>query len=448
MNIHYINKTLSACIISMTLASPAYATSYFFDGKPFSVQGHRGAKGLVGPGNTFSDIRAAIHSSVDSFETDLRRTADNVIVLGHDENIDLTCDYRGPGRPSTNRISRMTFAEQQLWDCEPQNPGIQPYPTLEQLLAFHQIDSFLFNLEIKPSDIATTDEIMERVIRYDQNCGSCLRGRLRLSSFNWNVLRHAQRTYSNRIDFSVAVLVRFVFPWTIRNAAGFADVFSPSFSSASASNIRSVQAAGMKFIPYTVNSERDMNTMLARGVDGMITDFPNRLAALVNSANLNGPLPDNAGRNLVANPSAEDTLATGQWTALRGQWSTTASIDAFQGDKVFAPRVDANGQAILEQTILLPTGVSREMFFRAYLGGGADSDQHRVRVEYLDSNDQVVFLFDTFALNVPANTWRLVRDSRVVPDTAVSARIRLIATRQSGSQAEVYFDNLFFGLLD
>lgn len=286
-----MESRLSFGVLSVTLFSvfssvPAQAATYTFNGKPFTVQGHRGARGLVGPGNTFADLQAAIDVSVDSLEVDLRRTRDRVIVLGHDENLSLTCRYTGPGRPSTHRISQMTFAEQQRWDCEPQTQGVQPYPTLRQLLNYHQADNFLFNLEIKPDDIDTTNQIMKEVVLYNQSCHNCLAGRLRISSFAWNVLRYARREYKSRIPFSIAALSIFSFGSTIRKASQFADVFSPSYKFINANTVRSVHRAGMKIIPYTVNRLRDLNRILNLGVDGIITDYPNILADLVNRVHL------------------------------------------------------------------------------------------------------------------------------------------------------------------
>lgn len=434
----------------MISISPSFvwAANYSYNGKPFSVQGHRGAKALVGPGNTLADIRAAIYASVDSFEVDLRRTADQVIVLGHDEDISRTCNYAGSGRPSTTRISRMTFSEQQRWDCEPQNSGIQPYPTLAQLLDLHRVDDFAFNLEIKPRDRDTTDQIMNQLISYNANCQRCLSGRLRISSFEWDILRYAKANYESRIPFTIGAITARASSRNIQSAAVFADVYSPSFRSVSRSSVVSAQSLGMTVIPYTVNSTRDINRMLSLGVDGLITDNPNILAALINSERPNASLPSNLGPNLISNPSAEEPLTSNRWRRIRGGWQAGSTISAFDGDRVFVPEVDASGTAILEQTFLLPSGSTRNIYFQASIGSLSSRDLHRVTVEYLNGNGEIVFKFDTFTLNVPRDTWWKVRDLRVVPNSATSVRIRLVATRAAGSEAESYFDNLYLGIIN
>ena len=58
------------------------------------------------------------------------------------------------------------------------------------------------------------------------------------------------------------------------------DIYSPQYKLAKKELIKSCQAMGMKFIPWTVNTTEEMKTLIDLGVDGIITDYPNLLNKL------------------------------------------------------------------------------------------------------------------------------------------------------------------------
>ena len=71
-------------------------------------------------------------------------------------------------------------------------------------------------------------------------------------------------------------------------AAGCA-VWSPLYRNAKPDDIAAAKALGLKVIPWTVNERADMERLIALGVDGIITDYPDRLRAVMAEKNM--PLP-------------------------------------------------------------------------------------------------------------------------------------------------------------
>ena len=71
-------------------------------------------------------------------------------------------------------------------------------------------------------------------------------------------------------------------------AAGCA-VWSPLYRNAKPDDVAAAKALGLKVIPWTVNERADMERLIALGVDGLITDYPDRLRAVMAAKDM--PLP-------------------------------------------------------------------------------------------------------------------------------------------------------------
>ena len=85
-------------------------------------------------------------------------------------------------------------------------------------------------------------------------------------------------------------------------AAGCA-VWSPLYRNAKPDDVAAAKALGLKVIPWTVNERADMERLIALGVDGIITDYPDRLRAVMAEKNM--PLPPQVERaelHLLAGP--------------------------------------------------------------------------------------------------------------------------------------------------
>jgi glycerophosphoryl diester phosphodiesterase len=282
----------------------------------FDLQGHRGARGLA-PENTLAAVDAALALGVNTLELDTVVTADGVVVIHHDPtlNPNFTRDAAGryidaPG-PS---VRSLTLAELQRHDVGRLKPGTryadgQPdqraadgerIPTLAQL--FERVkqrgDSRVrFNIETKLSPLAPAltpePEAFVRALLEVIDAHS-LRARVTLQSFDWRTLRAAQRlapdiptaclssqqsSASNLADArwtaGLSLAEHGSAPKLVK-AAGCA-VWSPNFADLTADALSEARTLGLKVVVWTVNDPAAIERMLALGVDGIISDRPDRV---------------------------------------------------------------------------------------------------------------------------------------------------------------------------
>ncbi len=246
----------------------------------FDVQGHRGDRGNVPPGNTIESLRSALALGVDTLEIDLQITADGQVVLGHDDDLHETgCVWAGQGSERTSLVSLMSAAELAQWDCHPELPGIQAPPRLADALA---LDSKVaWNIEMKRPTTADADVYVQAILAYQRECGGCLRGRLTIQSFEWSAVKHVRERYGAELEFRAAVLDNDGEFDRIAEARAYAEIWSPRHDLVTRELVERVEGLGMAVIPWTVNDEPRMRELIDMGVDGIITDYPDVLLRVV-----------------------------------------------------------------------------------------------------------------------------------------------------------------------
>lgn len=250
---------------------------------PIDVQGHRGNRGNVPPGNTIASFESALALGVTTLEGDMQITADMVVVMGHDDDLTETgCAWAGGGDAPTNLVSKMTADEVAQWDCHPELDGVQPPPRLPQALALD--DAVHFNFEFKRTGEPEVDIYMPALLAYNAQCGNCLDGRMTVQSFNWGDLEYARSSYDGiwgPNKFRVAALGLAPKLDDIAEAAAYAEIWSPHEDIVTPEIIVQVQALGLQVIPWTVNDAQAMQSFIDMGVDGIITDYPDVLIGLL-----------------------------------------------------------------------------------------------------------------------------------------------------------------------
>jgi glycerophosphoryl diester phosphodiesterase len=299
-------RTASLACAIWALSLPAAA---------FDLQGHRGARGLA-PENTLAAFRTALDLGVTTLETDLAVTKDGVVVISHDPflNPDLTrldgqwLATAGPPIRSLSLdelkrydIGRMNPASKYAQQFPEQKPvDGERFPTLEELFAMAGPD-VRFNIEIK-TDPGKPDLTLDPD-RFAELAVATIRkgkaeARSTIQSFDWRGLLAARRlapeiaTVCLSIESTNFDTVRRASqpsPWLggldlaahggslprLAKAAGCA-VWSPFWRNVTAENVKEAQGLGLKVIPWTVNNPTDMAQLIELGVDGLITDYPDR----------------------------------------------------------------------------------------------------------------------------------------------------------------------------
>ena len=291
---------------------------------PFELQGHRGARGLK-PENTLPGFEVALNLGVTSIETDVHLTRDGVPVLFHDAAISRRLCRRRRGSTSPDPateplISSLTLVELRGYLAD-RNPDRKRFPIQERSITpkahrfgkkyslwsytppslgnlFHFAEScaseracVIFDLELKrvpysPQIIGDAfngeapGALEERVVMIVRAAGMVARTRIR--SFDH---RAVQAIRQLEPALSTAVLIAEtapINPAALAKSAG-ADTYCPDYRFLDAAQVRACHAAGVRVLPWTVNDEADWLRLLDWGVDGITTDYPDRLAALLRS---------------------------------------------------------------------------------------------------------------------------------------------------------------------
>ncbi len=307
----------------------------------FELHGHRGARGLK-PENTLPAFEVALDLRVSCLEADLHLTKDGVPVLCHDEEIRASLARVEPGAevtpPSKNpRVSALTLAEvrKYLVDRNPdplrfpkqnneptpvakafaEKHGISVYgiPRIADFFAFveayagelgkqtkktddqrERARTVRFNLELKrvpfhPEYIG--DEFDgEKPARFEKKVAENITkadvaARTIIQSFDHRAVR-AIRQLEPKL--TGAVLISSTAPASIAALAEAAEatIYSPDYRFLDARQVRQAHAAKIRVIPYTVNVKEEMERLLDWEVDGIITDFPDRLIPLLQQRHL------------------------------------------------------------------------------------------------------------------------------------------------------------------
>lgn len=231
--------------------------------KPLVIA-HRGASGYR-PENTLSAYELAVAQRADMIEIDLHRTRDGEIVVRHDEDL-AACGGRG-------EIADATLAEVRAIDA---GAG-QSIPTLDEVLAAFGT-RIPFNLELKQSGRGPYAGLEGATLDRVEHLG--LIGVTLFSSF-FDAVLAALRERSAEAHIGVLVESRAPAGWLERARAFAAESVHLWVGLASAEAIAAAHGEGLAVHVYTVDDRDLMQRLIERGVDGIFTNFPDRLRALV-----------------------------------------------------------------------------------------------------------------------------------------------------------------------
>ncbi len=289
-----------------------------FDG--IEIQGHRGARGLQ-PENTLPGFETALDLGVDTLELDMHLTADGVVVVWHDDTIGPdTCRLAAGADPSPPdpaerpRISELTAAQVAGYRCD-RNPDPDRFPDQRPEPTALAGDDY---------GIPTLAEVFEFVARYAAASDKTAVQRERAAQVGYNIETKRDpadpEAIGDRFDgtapgaFELAVLAvvdaagvaeRVTIQsfdhrslWAIHairpemdlaaltrrgDAPDFADlaakgatIWSPDRRAVDAARVTAAHEAGLRVVPWTVDDLDEARALVADGVDGLITDRPDR----------------------------------------------------------------------------------------------------------------------------------------------------------------------------
>jgi len=264
------------------------------------VIAHRGASGHA-PENTMSAFRKAVEMDVDMIELDVHLSKDGEVIVFHDATLDRTTN--GSGLVKDYSLAELKKLEAGSW-FSAEYEG-EPIPTLSEVLAYltevrKEGKNIELLVEIKNGKNILYEGIERKVLDllWPLNEGSewwCT-----VQAFDTEYLLSAQayinqqeksgRKFDGELhklvftDFSpLPLFIDYKFRWGYPNHSGYFQAVNPYFKSLTEGKVSSQQVRGNKVFTYTVNQEEDMKKVLAMQVDGIITDYPDRLNALLNN---------------------------------------------------------------------------------------------------------------------------------------------------------------------
>jgi glycerophosphoryl diester phosphodiesterase len=228
------------------------------------VIAHRGASGHR-PENTLPAYELAVEQGADMIEIDLHRTQDGAIVVAHDEEL--------AGIGGQGEIAEATLAQVRALDA---GAG-ESVPTLDEVL-----DGFAkripFNLELKRGKQAEYPGLEQATLDAVNQRG--LLPRMLFSSFYDPVLARL-RALSPQARIALLISQKFPQRAVERAKALGAEALNPEESLVTAELVREAHAAGLAVYVFTVDEEAELRRFLDLGVDGIFTNHPDRLRAIV-----------------------------------------------------------------------------------------------------------------------------------------------------------------------
>ncbi len=275
-------------------------SSVFMNAQDLDIQGHRGCRGLM-PENTIPAFMHALDLGVTTLELDVVITKDKKVVVSHEPFMShvICTDPDGneikEADEKSHNIYELTYEEVQKYDCGskkhpdyPQQRKMKVHKPLlsevieqaEQYVKEKKLKPILYNIEIKrkpkfdgqfhPNGTEFADLVLDVIY------GQKIEKRTILQCFDKETL---QIVHEKKPDLTTALLIFNLksFKKNIKELGYTPPIYSPYFKRVNEKLMKKAKKKGVKVIPWTVNEKADIKAMLDLGVEGIISDYPDRI---------------------------------------------------------------------------------------------------------------------------------------------------------------------------
>jgi glycerophosphoryl diester phosphodiesterase len=263
-------------------------------------QAHRGGRGLM-PENTIPAMLAVMdNEKVTTLEMDVAITKDKQVVVSHDPVLNPIITTKPDGSfIKANEVNQYIIYQMNYDQLQKFDVGLKPHPgftsqkklaaaipTLASLIDSVELKSknigrkMLYNIEIKSVDgkdiieHPVPDVFVDLVVNLIKQ--KRVVERTSIQSFDLRPLRVLHDKYPaiktsylvfgadcGNVEKQIALL-------------GFQPtIYSPEYKYVTKETVDYCHAHNMKIIPWTVNTKKEIDALIAIGVDGIITDYPN-----------------------------------------------------------------------------------------------------------------------------------------------------------------------------
>jgi glycerophosphoryl diester phosphodiesterase len=253
----------------------------FFDGPRPRLFAHRGASGTL-PESTLPAFRTALAAGADRLELDVHPSADGEVVVFHDDTVDRTTDGTGP-------IARLSLAEIRALDAGYRftaPDGAQPFrgrghrvPTFAEVLsAFPDVP---LNVEIKADDVALVDAVRRLLEQFGATA------RVLLAAESGALMQKIRDRIPGVVTgMSLPEVLEFMGSaglcgYVPRGRALQVPVSYAGVPIVTRHFVDAAHALGLEVHVWVIDEEAEMEALLDLGVDGIMTDFPERGARVL-----------------------------------------------------------------------------------------------------------------------------------------------------------------------
>jgi glycerophosphoryl diester phosphodiesterase len=298
--------------------------------KKILLIGHRGAAGLA-PENTLAAFTQACEIGVDAFELDVLLTADRAVVVHHDFGLkpEITRTAEGKWLREDIRpvIKNLKLAELKTYDVgrlKPHTKYARRYPdqtpvdgaripTLEEVISLHknicdpqtQIWVEIKTSPEKPDMTAAPEVVADTVVQVLRE--ETIPNQAFILSFDWRVLVHVQEIAPDIPTVYLSLVGRNLdnikpgqpgpSPWTagidvdefkgsipraVKATGG--RYWAPYYKHVNSKHVQEAQQLGIQVFVWTPDSRSDMRRLIKMGVDGIITNRPDILKAILSGS--------------------------------------------------------------------------------------------------------------------------------------------------------------------
>ena len=227
------------------------------------IIGHRGAKGHIVE-NTLESIEKAMELGVDGIEIDIFKCKSGELIVFHDKTLNRLTDAKGLIESlDIDSIRKIKILNK------------FKIPILNEVLDL--IDGKVFlNIELKGSETAHP---INNIIKIYIEKGNWTSEKFIVSSFNWKELENFYK-YNKQVPIAVLTDAD---PLDALSIAGKlrAKAINPGYKSLNSKNVKKIHEAGYEVYPYTVNKKENILKLISLNVDGIITDFPERVREVI-----------------------------------------------------------------------------------------------------------------------------------------------------------------------
>ena len=277
--------------------------SLFLFSQEFDLQGHRGCRGLM-PENSIEGFKKAIDLGVTTLEMDVVISKDNQVLLSHEPFLshEIALDLNGKeiseDKEKDYNLYQMNYDQIKQYDCgskiHPRFLDQQKLKTHKPLLidVIYFVEEYIsklqkgdpgrkiyYNIETKSDPKGdgvyhpVPNEFVDLLVGVLKK--TTISDRVFIQSFDVRTLQYLHQKYP---EFKTVILVenKLSIKKNLKILGFKPTIYSPEYVLLDKEKVDFLHKKGIKVIPWTVNKTEDIQTIISYGVDGLISDYPNR----------------------------------------------------------------------------------------------------------------------------------------------------------------------------